>query len=84
MGKSWKMQSQNHDLKTVSIKIVFRDVPEWPLGLLFVVVDPFSKMSMLAPYKKRVTTDATVKLFFKHAGFILGCQIPLFLIGTCS
>jgi hypothetical protein len=33
---------------------------------VFVVVDQFSKMVVLAPCKKSITTEATTNLFFEH------------------
>ena len=33
---------------------------------VFVVVDRFSKMVILAACKKRITTEATAKLFFEQ------------------
>jgi hypothetical protein len=33
---------------------------------VFVVVDDFSKMAILAACKKRITTEATTKLFFEQ------------------
>ena len=35
-------------------------------GAIVVVVDRFSKMSILIPCKKTTTTQQTAKLFFKH------------------
>jgi len=32
---------------------------------VFVVVDRFSKMAIVAAYKKNITIEATVKLFFE-------------------
>jgi hypothetical protein len=32
---------------------------------VFVVVDLFSKMTIMVTYKKSITTDATAKLFFE-------------------
>jgi hypothetical protein len=32
---------------------------------VFVVFDHFSKMEILATYKKNITTEATVKIFFE-------------------
>jgi hypothetical protein len=32
---------------------------------LFVVVDRFSKMAILAAYKKNITAEATTKIFFE-------------------
>jgi hypothetical protein len=32
---------------------------------VFVVVDHFSKMAILVAYKKSITVEATVKLFFE-------------------
>jgi hypothetical protein len=33
---------------------------------VFVVVDVLSKMTILAPWKKSITTESTTKLFFEH------------------
>jgi hypothetical protein len=33
---------------------------------VFSVVDRFSKMAILIPCKKSITTEATIKLFFSH------------------
>jgi hypothetical protein len=33
---------------------------------VFVVVDHFSKMAILATYKKNITAEATAKIFFEH------------------
>jgi hypothetical protein len=33
---------------------------------VFVVVDHFSKMTILVAYKKSITTEATAKLFFER------------------
>jgi hypothetical protein len=47
---------------------------------VLVVVDRFSKMEILASYKKTVTIKDT-NLFLYHVRFIVGFQIPLFMIG---
>jgi hypothetical protein len=38
---------------------------KWGNNCVFVVVDHFSKMVILAACKKRITTEATAKIFFK-------------------
>ena len=39
---------------------------------LYVVVDRFSKMCILMPCKKNITTEQTVNLFFQHVWFHFG------------
>jgi hypothetical protein len=39
---------------------------------VFVVIDRFSKMEVLAPYKKSITTKAIAKLFFQHVSVHFG------------
>ena len=41
---------------------------------VFVVVDRFSNMDILASYKKRITTEATAKFFFEHVWVHFGIQ----------
>ena len=48
---------------------------------LFVVVDRFSKMCIIMPCKKTITTEHTTKLIFKMFGFILDCPLLLLVIG---
>jgi hypothetical protein len=38
---------------------------KWGNDCVFVVVDLFSKMVILAAYKKRITAKATAKIFFE-------------------
>ena len=38
---------------------------KWGNECVFVVVDLFSKMVILAAYKKSITTEANAKLFFE-------------------
>jgi hypothetical protein len=39
---------------------------KWGNDYVFVVVDRFSKMVIMAAWKKRITTEATTKLFFQR------------------
>jgi len=43
---------------------------------VFVVVDRLSKMKILAPRKKRITTKATTKIFFEHVWVIFFSHEP--------
>jgi hypothetical protein len=38
---------------------------KWGNDCVFLVVDRFSKMAIMAIYKKSITTEATTKLFFE-------------------
>ena len=49
-------------------------------GYLYVVVDRFSKMCILTPCNKQVTTEQTAKFFFKMYGFILVYPLLLYPI----
>jgi hypothetical protein len=46
----------------------------------YVVVDHFSKMCILMPCKKQVTTEQMTQMFFQHVWVHLGFLNPLFLI----
>jgi hypothetical protein len=39
---------------------------------VFVVVDRFSKMAILAAYKKNITTKSTTKIFFEQVSVHFG------------
>jgi hypothetical protein len=39
---------------------------KWGNDCVFVVVDRFSKMAILVPYKKNITAEATAKFFFER------------------
>jgi len=47
---------------------------------VFVVIDRFSKMAILASYKKSITIEATAKLFFEWAWVNFGSPRPLYHI----
>ena len=58
---------------------------------VFVVVDRFSKMAIMAAYKKNITAEATAKLFFErvwvHFGIpqsIISDWDSMFLSTFCS
>ena len=38
---------------------------KWGNDCVFVVVDRFSRMGIMVAYKKRITAEATAKLFFE-------------------
>ena len=44
---------------------------------IFVVIRNFSKVAIMAPYKKSITAEATAKLFFELGWYSLGSHIPL-------
>jgi hypothetical protein len=46
---------------------------------VFVVVDQFSKMTILAPYKKSMTVKVTFKLFFEHVWVHFGIPWTIIL-----
>jgi hypothetical protein len=39
---------------------------KWGNDYVFVVVDRFSKMAILDAHKKRITAEATAKIFFEQ------------------
>ena len=49
---------------------------KWGNGSVFVVVDRFSKMAILATYKKIITTEATAKIFFEKVWVHFGIPTP--------
>jgi hypothetical protein len=49
---------------------------------VFVVVDRFSKMAIMAACKKNITAEATAKLFFERVWVHFGIPKPLSQIGT--
>jgi hypothetical protein len=49
---------------------------------VFVVVDLFSKMAILASYKKNIITESTAKLFFEQVWVHFG--IPQTIISDCD
>jgi hypothetical protein len=49
---------------------------------VFVVVDQFSKMEILVPCKKSITTKATTKIFFTHVWVHFG--LPKTIIFDCG
>jgi hypothetical protein len=49
---------------------------------VFVVIDRFSKMTVLTPCKKSITAEATAKIFFEHVWIHFGLPQILFQIET--
>ena len=55
------------------------DLPSTKHGnnYVFVIVDRFSKMAIMATCKKNIMTEATAKLLFTKCGYTLGSRSPL-------
>jgi hypothetical protein len=49
---------------------------------VYMVIDRFSKIAVLAPYKKRITIEATTKIFFEHVWVHFGLAITQFVLGS--
>jgi hypothetical protein len=52
---------------------------KWGNYYVFVVVDHFSKMTILASYKKRITAEDTAKIFFERVWVHFGIQKTIIL-----
>ena len=73
----------SHPWESVSMEFV-GGLPKSRKGhdYLYVVVDLLSKMCILIPCNKQITTEQTANCYFNIYGFILDYPLPLYLIKT--